>query len=149
MTKLLLLIHFASTWYLVGLCWLVQRVQYPLMSRVGADTYRAYEQGHVAQIGPVVAPMMVLEIATALILFSSGEAVFRGPAFLVSLGLLAVIWGSTFFVQVPLHSALGQGFDASSHAALVQTNWIRTLAWTGRGVILIWLMHSFTFGSAR
>lgn len=119
------------------------------MSRVGADTYRAYEQGHVAQIGPVVAPMMVLEIATALILFSSGEAVFRGPAFLVSLGLLAVIWGSTFFVQVPLHSALGQGFDASSHAALVQTNWIRTLAWTGRGVILIWLMHSFTFGSAR
>jgi hypothetical protein len=119
------------------------------MSRVGADTYRAYEQGHVSQIGPVVAPMMVLEVATALSLVSSGEAVFRRPAFLVSLGLLVVIWGSTFFVQVPLHKALGQGFDASSHATLVQTNWIRTLAWTGRGAILIWLMHSFTFGSAR
>jgi hypothetical protein len=148
MTKLLLLIHFASTWYLVGLCWLVQRVQYPLMSRVGAENYRAYEQGHVTQIGPVVAPMMILEVATALALLLSGEEVFRRPAFLASLGLLAGIWLSTFLLQVPLHNALGQGYDASAHTALVKTNWIRTLAWTARGAILTWLMHSFTFESA-
>ena len=149
MIKLLLLIHFASTWYLVGLCWLVQRVQYPLMSRVGLEAYTAYEQGHVQQIGPVVAPMMILEIATAVALFFLGEDVFRHPAFLVSLGLLAVIWISTFFVQVPLHNGLGQGFDASAHASLVRTNWIRTLAWTARGMILIWLIHSFAIEPAK
>ena len=29
------------------------------------------------------------------------------------------------------------GFDASAHAALVATNWIRTAAWTGRSVLLL------------
>ena len=37
MSAVLTVIHFAATWYLVGLCWLVQRVQYPLMAGVGAE----------------------------------------------------------------------------------------------------------------
>ncbi|MFK7894442.1 MAG: hypothetical protein AB8G23_01325 [Myxococcota bacterium] len=148
MTKIILLVQFASTWYLVGLCWLVQRVQYPLMNQVGVDHYRAYEQAHVTQIGPVVAPMMLIEVATAILLFASGDAAFRRPAFLLSLVLLAVIWGSTFLLQVPMHNTLGQGFDAAAHTSLVQTNWIRTLAWTARGLILIAIMHSSLRGPA-
>jgi len=38
-TSAMLLLHLAATWYLVGLCWLVQRVQYPLMRLVGPASF--------------------------------------------------------------------------------------------------------------
>lgn len=140
MTSLLLTIHFAATWYLVGLCWLVQRVQYPLMSSVGRDAFVAYEAGHVSRIGPVVAPMMLIEIGTGILLFLLGGPEFRRPLFGIALALLMAIWISTFLIQVPLHTSLGAGFDPSTHASLVRTNWIRTIAWTLRGAILLgWL----------
>lgn len=141
MTKLLLLTHFASTWYLVGLCWLVQRVQYPLMDRVGVASYPAYEQAHVARIGPVVAPMMLIELGTgiALLLFANGSE--ARWVWGIGMGLLAIVWLSTFLIQVPLHDVLVGGFDAEAHASLVRTNWIRTLAWTARGLLLCFFFY--------
>lgn len=144
MTQLLLLVHFAATWYLVGLCWLVQRVQYPLMAQVGRDGFTAYEAEHVARISPIVAPPMVVELVTGIALALSGGPAFRHPAFLLSLGFLAAIWISTFAIQVPLHERLSTGFDSEAHASLVATNWLRTLAWTARGAIVAWVMGSLS-----
>ena len=140
MTKLLFLIHFAATWYLVGLCWLVQRVQYPLMDRVGVAGYPAYEQAHVSRIGPVVAPIMLIELASGIWLLLNAPTGELRLLFGIGLALLVVIWLSTFLLQVPLHDTLGGGFDVGAHAALVRTNWIRTLAWTARGAALVWLL---------
>lgn len=140
MTRFLLLSHVASTWYLVGLCWLVQRVQYPLMSRVGSAGFAGYEQAHVERISLVVGPPMLLELGTAIALVSTGSAWARSPIFLASIGLLAAIWLSTFAVQVPLHGKLAAGFDPQAHSLLVTTNWIRTLAWSARGVLVLWLL---------
>jgi hypothetical protein len=55
---------------------------------------------------------------------------------LVSLGLIGVNWLSTAIVQVPLHRRLEQGFEAGAHGRLVATNWVRTGAWTARGVLV-------------
>lgn len=142
MTELFFLLHFTATWYLVGLCWLVQRVQYPLMARVGVAGFGDYERAHVDRIGPVVAPMMLLELGTGLLLLASGEQAFREPAFLVASGLVVAIWLSTFLLQVPLHATLSRGFDVAAHARLVRTNWIRTIAWTLRGLLLAALLWS-------
>lgn len=147
-SAILTIVHFAATWYLVGLCWLVQRVQYPLMVQVGAEGFAAYEQAHVTRIGPVVGPMMIVEAATAVALFFTGASFARHPAFLGATALVALIWASTFLVQVPLHGVLGQSFDADAHTALVRTNWIRTLAWTARGLLLAWLLHAQGFFGA-
>ena len=65
--------------YLIGLCWLVQRVQYPLMARVGADEFPFFEAGHVGRIGPVVAPMMLLELGTGLALWWTGGELPQAP----------------------------------------------------------------------
>jgi hypothetical protein len=140
MTDILFLIHLAATWYLIGLCWLVQRVQYPLMGRVGVESFTAYEQAHVSRIGPVVAPMMLIEVASGLLLLAIGGEAFRRPAFVGAIALLVLIWLSTFLLQVPLHSRLSKGFDAAAHASLVRTNWIRTLAWSVRGGLLLWML---------
>lgn len=148
MTQLLLLVHLAATWYLVGLCWLVQRVQYPLMAQVGRDGFTAYEAAHVARISPIVAPPMILELVTGVALVVTAGPAFRHPVFLLSLGLLAGIWISTFTLQVPLHGQLSAGFDAEAHASLVATNWLRTLAWTARGAIVAWLAWSISTNGA-
>ena len=109
------------------------------MDLVGRSEYAAYEQAHVSRIGPVVAPMMLLELGSGIALLISAEDPFRSNAFFVAMGLLIVIWLSTFLIQVPLHGTLSDGFDDPAHTALVSSNWIRTLAWTARGGLLLWV----------
>jgi hypothetical protein len=110
------------------------------MDRVGAALYPAYEQAHVSRIGPVVAPMMLLELATGIALLLAAPPGEARWIFGLGLALLLVIWLSTFLLQVPLHNILVDGFEADAHAALVRTNWIRTLAWSARGALLFWLL---------
>ena len=50
--------------------------------------------------------------------------------------LMAVAYGVTAFVSVPLHERLTAVFDDDAHRHLVSTNWFRTVAWTARGVVL-------------
>lgn len=58
----------------------------------------------------------------------------------LGLALLTVLWLSTAFLQVPRHNALATGFDSLQHRGLVLGNWVRTVAWTGRGaLVLLWL----------
>lgn len=127
------LVHAAATWFMTGLIWLVQVVHYPLFARVGAAGYREYQLAHQSLITFVVGPAMLIEaIASTLLLLNRRDA-----STTIAAALLALIWLSTALLQVPLHNQLSHGFDAEIHARLVQSNWIRTVAWTARGVIAI------------
>ncbi len=50
--------------------------------------------------------------------------------------LLVVTWSVTFLISVPRHNELVSGFSEASHRSLCRTNWIRTIAWTARGILL-------------
>jgi hypothetical protein len=39
-------------------------------------------------------------------------------------------------VQVPLHERLSAGWDAAAHQRLVASNWVRTVLWTVRAVLV-------------
>jgi hypothetical protein len=54
--------------------------------------------------------------------------------------LLAVIWLSTVFLQVPCHNRLVSGFDQATYERLVNSNWIRTIAWSLRGALAMWMV---------
>lgn len=139
MANLLLLVHVAATLFMVGLIWFVQVVHYPLFGKVGTEGFRAYAAAHSRLTSWVVGPPMLLEISTAaMLLFVRPESV---PASLAWTGavLLAIIWLSTAFLQVPRHSALGLGFDAEAHNYLVLSNWVRTIAWSLRGALVLWM----------
>lgn len=123
---------------MTGLIWVIQVVHYPLFARVGAAGYREYQSAHQSLITLVVGPVMLLEAgATALLLIERRSAWTLGGA-----ALLFIIWLSTALVQVPLHNDLSGGFDPAAHARLVQTNWVRTIAWTLRGVIALSLLRT-------
>ncbi|MEM9887385.1 MAG: hypothetical protein AAF849_15935 [Bacteroidota bacterium] len=135
----LFLIHFFATIFMTGLIWMVQIVHYPLMDGVGYDLFVNYEARHTQSISWVVLPMMLLELGTAglLVLYPSP---FSLKYLIAALILLLLIWASTFFIQVPLHGKLSNGFDIKAHQRLVQSNWIRTILWSFRSGILLYLL---------
>ena len=123
---------------MTGLIWFVQIVHYPLMARAGADRFPAYEKAHTRLTTWVVAPPMIVE-AVLVVLLAWGSWDLAGAW--AGLGLLAAIWLSTAFLQVPMHRKLRQGFDEAAHGRLVSTNWIRTAAWSVRSILaLYWLV---------
>ncbi len=136
--SLLFFAHAAATWGLIGLIWTVQLVHYPLFAEVGAEKFPVYHARHTRQITWVVAPLMGVELVSAVLLFAQGH---RELWFLASGIPLALNWLSTWLVQIPLHDSLAAGFDSGAHRRLVKTNWLRTAAWTLRGACLfgVWL----------
>ena len=69
MLRLVFLSQIASTLYMTGLIWFVQIVHYPLLGAVGGSEFSAYEQRHMSLTTWVVAPTMLVEAGTALLLF--------------------------------------------------------------------------------
>lgn len=130
----ILLVHAASTSAMMGLIWFVQVVHYPLMARVGAQDYSLYQHAHMSRTTWVVAPLMLTELATAVLLVPMlGPASY--PITISGLVLVVLIWVSTAALQVPAHKGLTQGFAERAHRRLVATNWLRTIMWSVRGVL--------------
>ena len=98
---------------------------------------------HMALIGPLVGPLMLIEalVALGLLLMTPGS-----PAAIAGFVLVLVIWGSTALVQVPCHRILTASFDADAHRRLVRSNWVRTVAWTLRGLLAILMIPGWTPG---
>jgi hypothetical protein len=78
-------------------------------------------------------------ILTALILFWHRPAGVTGAQLWIGVALLAVIWVSTAFIQVPCHEQLSQEFNKAVHQRLVGTNWLRTTAWSMRSLLVLWM----------
>ena len=137
--KLVFLAHLLATLTMFGAIWIVQVVHYPLFAGVGESGWSAYEASHQARITWIVGPAMVLELATAIWLVLNPPEAFPMWALLAGAAMIGLIWASTAFIQVPLHNALGGAFDAEAHSRLVGTNWIRTVLWSLRAGLVLWL----------
>ena len=148
-TQLLLLIHAAATWFMVGLIWFVQVVHYPLLARLPATERGTLANLHANLTSLVVAPMMLVEIASAaLIAVIATHHGIRLSLAWAGIALIIALWLSTFLVQVPLHAKLQSGSDTAG-ASLVMTNWVRTFAWSARGIIAaILLLAAFSSHSS-
>lgn len=140
MGKIALLAQLGTTLPLVGLIWFVQVVAYPQFARVDASSFPAYHAAHSALISYLVAPLMVVELGACLLMVAARPPSVSVPVAIAGLALCALAWGVTGLVSVPLHATLGHGFDASAHARLLSSNWLRTLAWSCRGALLLWTL---------
>ena len=131
----LLLLHLACAIFMTGLIWMVQLVHYPLMGLVGPQTFAEYHAEHSRRITYIVGPVMSLELLTGAFLLYPLDVI---PAWLAlgNIALVLATWAATGLVQVPRHKLLSQSFDETVHRQLVNTNWVRTFAWTIRSVAL-------------
>lgn len=139
----ILLLNAAATLYMSGLIWFVQVVHYPLFAKVGAEGFASYERSHAQLTSWVVAVPMLVELATACLLLGVRPVHVSRLEAWIGVALVMAIWASTWLLQVPRHEQLSAGFDLKTHHALVITNWIRTLAWSARGIlVLVWLARN-------
>lgn len=132
-----LTLNASVTWFLCGLVWTVQTVHYPLFASVGASSFTRYEREHQTRISRVVVPAMLLELALAIALVlrpGSGVAGWAG------LLLVVWIWVATAALAVPRHRELQRGFSSAPHRALLRANWHRTVAWSLRSALALWML---------
>ncbi|MEX0671604.1 MAG: hypothetical protein WD060_14230 [Pirellulales bacterium] len=125
-----------------GLIWFVQVVHYPLFATTPGDTSAGYAVENQRRTSWVVLPFMLVEMATAaMIAVAPPPGVGPGPAIVGGFVVMA-IWASTLFVQMPLHARLARdGHRPPLVDALVRGNWFRTLAWTARAILAVWMLR--------
>lgn len=130
----------AATWAMTGVIWVIQLVHYPIFDAVerGPDDqlWQHFGNRHRRSVSYVVGPFMLIEGVTGiwLVVDPPGDLSLVLP--LIAGALMALAYGTTAFVSVPLHERLNSTFDDDTHRRLVSTNWIRTFAWTARGVVV-------------
>jgi hypothetical protein len=137
----LLLLHAAATFYMTGLIWFVQVVHYPLFKQVSPDRFAIYSEMNQRRTTLVVVPAMLLELGTAIALVTQLDALTSRSAAWAGLALLGLIWLSTALLQVPAHRRLLSGYDLATIDRLVRSNWLRTITWTLRAGIALWLLR--------
>ena len=135
----ILLACLISTAAMTGLIWFVQIVHYPLFAAVGREQFANYEQRHSFLTTWVVLPLMFTELGTSIWLAVHPPEGFSS-LMQVGAAMTIAIWLSTFVLQVPKHRILESGFDQQAWSFLVKSNWIRTVLWTGRTVLMCWMV---------
>lgn len=137
MTRAVLLAQVGSTLYMAGLIWFVQVVHYPLFGGVGEAVFARYEVDHQRLTMWAVGPAMLVELTSAVALWWWRPPGVAGWMVVAGLVLLGVIWASTWWLQIPQHRVLQDGFDGEAHRWLVVSNWLRTVAWSLRGALVL------------
>lgn len=131
-----LVISLAAAWGMVGLIWMVQVVHYPMLAAYSQLSPVTAVVDHQRRISWVVGPLMAVDGVTALILLVNRPPTMGAVEAWAATALVGVALGSTVLVQVPLHARLARGHDPRTAARLIAANWVRTVAWTARGVLL-------------
>ena len=128
------IVNVAVSWGLLILIWLVQLIIYPALARIPADDFVRYHAWYVTRMTMIVLPLMIGEIIVAIAWFIlQDDSVYP----VVAGGLVIIVWWSTVAFQVPIHKSLRAGKDRSKLNRLVATNWIRTVAWTLKAVMVV------------
>lgn len=117
---------------MVVLLWLVQRVIYPSFLECSEGRLVAWHNTYTKRAGPIIIPMMFTQLPLV------GWLTWQNPVWtnIAALACLLGCWVLTFAVSVPLHKKIDAG-DTSRETvqALVNTNWPRTILWTGAFVL--------------
>jgi hypothetical protein len=137
---IVLLVQTGAVWFMVGFIWVMQVLHYPLFDRVGRDAFPRYETDHNRLFGLLVGPGVAIAVVTTLVLLILQLAQIPVAAIGLEVVLLAVIIFSTARWQAPQHGRLAKGFDQRAYDVLVQSNWIRTVAWSVFGLLDLWLI---------
>lgn len=138
MERFLLISNIGATLFMTGVIWIIQLVQYPFFAHFDPASFTKYHDDYRFWITPVVAPAMLAELLTSILLIFFAPASIDPKLLWAGLVLTLSIWFSTFFIQVPLHEKLARGFDQNTISALTNTNWIRTAAWSLRAVLVLY-----------
>jgi hypothetical protein len=131
---LLFFLNVISAFLLTGVIWTIQIVHYPSFHYIDKMSFTNFHHFHERRISIIVMPLMLIELTTSTVLYINNMS---SIVFALNLLIVVLIWCSTFFIQVPIHSILSQKKDKKLIEKLVNTNWIRTFLWSMRMLLII------------
>ena len=134
--------NLTATAVMTGLIWTIQLVHYPFFHRLEKEKFNLHMDEHRKKISFIVLPVMLIELVTSVGLVLM-ESSFRG-ALVIGLLMLIFIWFSTALLQVPSHNKLASGYSKKEADKLVKFNWIRTILWTGRLILMLLILSQLS-----
>ena len=123
----LVFLHLLLSACMTGVVWAMHTVHYPLMRRVPPERFAAFMEEHLSRSTRWIAPLMVLELATAIAWRVLDNNSFRGAT--LNLMLLAFAWALTLFFIRPIHQQLCEGHKPELVERLIKLNLYRTELW--------------------
>lgn len=135
----ILILNLFSSFFLCGLIWMVQLVHYPIFHGLSKKNFSSHIQFHKKRISVIVIPVMASELLTSAVL-AGWSAEFK-IIHITGLVFVTAIWLITFFVQVPIHNKLPDGYDQTLVQKLVLSNRYRTAFWTFKSILGIFLLY--------
>ena len=129
-----LLGHLIFTSIMTGVIWVIQIVHYPSFHFIEKELYTAFQKFHMNKISIIVIPIMLAELITGMMLFLDKSS--RSPFLIISFVILVLIWLITGVFFSKAHNELMTGYQELVVNQLVVMNWIRTLLWTLRLLLL-------------
>ncbi len=130
-----LLAQTGASWFMTGLIWTMQILNYPLLALIAPDDVPGYEQEHNRRFGRLVGPGVLVTIVSGVIFLFSRPAGVSISILIASLVLAVLIVAATIRDGVRAHTRLARSFDPATQQRLVRTNWIRVFAWTALGLL--------------
>ena len=129
-----LLGHLIFTSIMTGVIWVIQIVHYPSFHFIEKELYTAFQKFHMNKISIIVIPIMLAELITGIMLFLDKSS--KSPFLIISIIILVLIWLITGVFFTKAHNELITGYQELVVNQLVAMNWIRTLLWTLRLLLL-------------
>ncbi len=136
---LVLFVHLIFTSVMTGVIWVIQIVHYPSFHFVEKELYTAFQKFHMNRISIIVIPIMLAELITGLLLLLNKSS--KSSLLIISFVILILIWAITGVFFSKAHNKLIIGYQELVVNQLVVMNWIRTLLWTLRLLLLIFFIH--------
>ena len=119
---------------MTGVIWVIQIVHYPSFHFIEKELYTAFQKFHMNKISIIVIPIMLAELITGMMLFLDKSS--KSPFLIISFVILVLIWLITGVFFSKAHNELIAGYQELVINQLVAMNWIRTLLWTLRLLLL-------------
>ena len=143
LSEIVLIVQAVASSAMCGLIWFVQVVHYPLFGLLEGEPSKAFASAHQDRTARVVIPFMLAEGAAAFFLAAWPPAGVPRPLAIVGLAIVVAIWLSTAALQMPLHRRLAsEGHAAETVASLVRSNWLRTVLWSLRAALSVWMLRA-------
>ncbi len=136
-----LLGHLIFTSIMTGVIWVIQIVHYPSFHFIEKELYTAFQKFHMNKISIIVIPIMLAELITGMMLFLDKSS--KSPFLIISFVILVLIWLITGVFFSKAHNELMTGYQELVVNQLVVMNWIRTLLWTLRLLLLTYFVYLY------
>lgn len=143
---MILIINLAAAAFLAGLNWYLQIVHYPLFKFIDKKNFVEYHVQHLKKnIFIVFIPMLVEGAFTILFAFDY-HGIIPPMIPILCLCLSTSMWIISFSHVAPFQDKLTiEGKDSETINKLIQMNWVRTVGWTVKVVLLVYCLSLVTF----